>query len=257
MLLDVAASLDASTSPPEWWGVVWHGLCACKAGWCSFLDWCVAGLPNDDCTFLSVIFALNASFASVESITKSYMESMRAKFRARIAKYKDPKWLKSAEGDKSKTNANKRAQLSEMTGKVLDIEMEIPGLFTKRARFWKIVMGVCAIITLICMVVPYTGRILVLLGLPVLLFIWRCDCEEQAFDKKTSNACAEIDATYERIRSDEHVAPSAENANILSRLTNIEGALATIAKATASSTPLPQATPKTPAKPRKRKPQKG
>lgn len=253
MQLDVVAVLYASTSPPEWWGGVWQGLCSCIIGLCRCRDWCFSGLPDDDCTFLSVIFALNASFASVESITKSYMESMRAKFRVRMAKYNDPKWRAEAEGDESETSANKRAQLSEMTSKVLDIEKEIPDLFTKRTRFWKIVMGICAIVTLVCMVVPYTGRILVLLGLPVLLFIWRCDREAKDFDEKTLAACKEIDAMHERIRNDGHAAPSAENVNILSRLANIEGTLATIAKTTMSPTTLPQSVQKpTATKPRRR-----
>lgn len=172
-----------------------------------------------------------------------------------MATYNDLKSPKKAQDTEAETSASKRAQLSEMTSKVLEVEKEIPALFTKRARFWKIVMGVCAIVTLICMVVPYTGRILVLLGLPVLLFIWRCDREEQAFDKKTSEACKEIDAMRERIMNDKHVTPSTENANILSRLTNIEDTLATIAKATISPTPVPQSDQKpTTIRPRRRSP---
>ena len=253
MQLDVVAVLYASANPPEWLGRAWSGLCFCWAGLCSCLRWCVAGHQNNDSTFLSVIFALNASFASIESITKSYMESMRAKFRLRMAKYNTPEWRKEAEGNESEASANKSARLSEMMSKVLEIEKEIPDLFTKKARFWKIVMGICAIVTLTCMVVPYTGRILVLLGLPVLLFIWRCDREAKAFDKKTLAACMEIDTMHDLLRNDRHVAPEAENVNILSRLANIEGTLATIAKATISPTPLPQSVQKpTATKPRRR-----
>lgn len=231
----IATTCTTTPPPPEWWSGVWSTLCLLLSWVWSGIVWCFANQPDDDYTFLGVIFALNASFASVDLITNSYMESMRAKFRRRIAKYKNPEWINSIKNDGSPASINKREQLAKMAERVLEIENEIPVLFTKKAKVWKVVMGICAAITLICMVVPYKGRILVLLALPVIVFIKLCSSEACAFDKKTTSACQEIDTTYERMKEEKPKDPTTEGDSVLSRLSKIEDTLITLAKNSAQT----------------------
>lgn len=209
-----------SVSVPDW-------IVSCCHFCLDFISWCFSA-ADDDRTALGAIFALNAAPASIDSFTKSFMESMRRVFRRKIAKYKDPKWLKSVGPDESAVNLNKRELLANNAKDVLEIENEIPTLFTAKARFWKEVMAGCALIALVCMVVPYTGRILVLLALPLPLFYWRCQAEKTAFEEKTDKACAEIDKNYDRIKGHPEDSAAAENKDVLSRLASIEKTLASL-----------------------------
>ena len=209
-----------SVAMPDWLISCWH-FCL------GFISWCFSA-ADDDRTALGAIFALNASFASIDSFTKSFMESMRRVFRRKIAKYKDPRWLKSVGKDDSAVSLNKREQLADVANEVLVIENEIPMLFTAKARFWKFVMGACATVALWCMVVPYTGRVLVLLALPLPLFYWRCLKEKAMFEMKTEKACAEIDKNYDRIKGHADDPAAAGSKDILVRLDSMEKALASL-----------------------------
>ncbi len=215
VLLSLLASQNICV--PDW-------LLSCAHFCGDVISWCFNS-PDADRTALGVIFALNAATASIDSFTKSFMESMRLVFRNKIAKYRDPEWLKSVGKDDSAVSLNKREQLANVANDVLVIENEIPTLFTAKARFWKIVMACCAVIALICMVVPYTGRILTLLALPLPLFYWRCKSEKSSFEAKTKMACAEIDRNYDRIKGVGNEPVAAENEDVLSRLASIEDAL--------------------------------
>ena len=209
-----------SVSVPDWLISCWH-FCI------DFFSWCFSAADNDR-TALGAIFALNAAPASIDSFTKSFMESMRQVFHRKIAKYKDPEWLKSVGEDDSAVSLNKREQLVDVANEVLVIENEIPILFTAKAKFWKFVMGGCATISLWCMVVPYTGRVLVLLALPLPLFYWQCLKEKAAFEKKTDKSCAEIDKSYERIKGHSDNAAVAENKDVLARLAAMEKVLSSL-----------------------------
>lgn len=209
-----------SVSVPDW-------LISCWDFCINLISWCFSTVDGDR-TALGVIFALNAAPASIDSFTKSFMESMRQVFRRKIAKYRDPEWLKSVGEDDSAVSLNKREQLADVADEVLVIENEIPILFTANAKFWKFVMGGCATVALLCMVIPYTGRALVLLALPLPLFYWQCLKEKSAFEKKTDKACAEIDKSYARIKGHANDSAMFENMDILARLASMEKVLSSL-----------------------------
>ena len=180
---------------------------------------------GSDCTFLGVTFALNASFAYVDSFMRSFMESMRDDFNRLVAKYRDQKWIESVANGNSAEALGKKERLVAVAKEALELENEIPKLFTEKARFWKRVMVVTSVFLLCCMVIPYRGRILVLLALPVPVFLHKCAKERDDFNIRAQEACREIDKSYERIKNSTDVAPDTERNAILNSLGKVEKTL--------------------------------
>lgn len=191
------------------------------------LEWTFASGGPGDNAFLGVMFALNAGFAAIDSFTKSYMESLRNDFRGLTAKYHDPQWLEAINPDNARTSeeAGRKVQLANMVSEVEMIDAGIPGLFTSTAKKWKSVMGASAAILLLCMAIPYLGRILLLLALPVPLFAQRCRRERDAVYGKASAACRKIDESYRQLVGSSENRSDVEGLAINARLEKIEKTL--------------------------------
>lgn len=159
------------------------------------------------------------------------MEAMRDDFRRLVAKYKTPKWIASAEKDIDGSGAealDKRDQLGTAIDKALALEAKIPLLFRRKSRIWKSIMGVCAAAVLCCMVIPYTGRVLVLLATPVPLFAVSCLIEERHFKKEAEEACREIELIRGGLKSDKPESQDEELANLRKAVSEIAESLATL-----------------------------
>ncbi len=200
---------------PDWLFGAWAKIRCC-------LNWCFSAGGPGDSAYLGAMFALNASFAYVDSFTRSFMESMRDDFNRLVAKYRKPEWIDSvARGDTAEA-LGKKERLSEIANKALEIENEIPKLFTANARIWKRLMVVSAVILLVCMAIPYYGRFLVLFAFPVPMFLRKCLKERDSFNNKAQEACRKIDESYEQIKGANEDALNAERVALADRLDRIE-----------------------------------
>lgn len=180
----------------------WGWIVACASGLAVAGKWIVSE-TSEGCgaTALGLIFALNAGFASINAFTKGFLFSLRRDFCKLTAKYRDPKWLDSipVSKDEGSSSLNHREQLADLANNVLEMENNMTAAVRKTARTWKIAMGLCAAITLGCLFIPYYGRILILLALPVPLFALRCHFLRKKFKVKASEACNNLESNYNRI----------------------------------------------------------
>ena len=82
---------------------------------------------------------------------------------------------------------------------------------TKKRTFWTffdslegdkvvwIIALMLIMISIVCLFIPYYGRILMLLALPVPLFAWHCHIMRGRFKTKTIDACYNLETNYNRI----------------------------------------------------------
>ena len=187
------------------------------------VKWLFGAAGPGDNAFLGVIFALNAGFASIDTITEGFMASLRDDVAMITAKYGDPKWLKNLEKEIPATDMPGLEKIAGLVAEALALNGRIPWLFKAKAKFWKGAMGVCAAVSLVCMAIPYAGRILLLLALPVPLFVLGCLDESRAFRKEAKKKCHEIEDGVRRLKVIRH--PETMNDEVLARLGNVEKTL--------------------------------
>ena len=200
---------------PDWLPVCWDWI-KCLAAWATFAK------PDDDRTLLSVIFALNAGFASIDYLTKSILRSLRHKLNKYTTEYKNREWANQIGDEDTVVNLKRREAMSQLADAALRIQNKIPGLFNAQAKKWKIWMAIAAAVSLVCMVIPFTGRITILLALPVPLFALRCNSKKNSVEKK----CKEIDERYEKlIKCEDDASKPVKQDETVSRLDKIEEAL--------------------------------
>lgn len=185
--------------------------CACiKDSIC----WLISEPEHVDGTLLSVIFALDASFATIDYFSQSFLRTLRQKLRSRISKYQDPKWIRTIGSENTVTNLIRREQLTQLAAEAVRIQNRIPDFFNAKARFWKSVMAVSAAVMLVFMAVPYFGRIAILFALPVPLFVMKCKSKKDDIEDE----CEEIDKKYELLMTSEGAVTLSENSALMSEL---------------------------------------
>lgn len=192
----------ATCQVPDFLVTLWGWIVAVASGLVIAGKWIVMETSEGSgATALGLIFALNAGFASINAFTKGFLFSLRRDFCKLTAKYRDPKWLNSipVSKDEGSSSLNHREQLADLANNVLEMENNMSAAVRKTARTWKFVMGLCAAITLVCLFIPYYGRILIFLALPVPLFALRCHFLRKKFKIKASEACNNLESNYNRI----------------------------------------------------------
>lgn len=200
---------------PDWLSVGWDWIK-------SLVLWMTFAKPDDDRTLLSVIFALNAGFASIDYFTQSILRSLRHKLSKDISKYKDREWSNKIGNEDTVVNLKRREAMAQLADAALRIQNKIPGLFNSQAKKWKIWMAIAAAVSLVCMVIPFTGRITTLLALPVPLFALRCNSKKSDIEKE----CKEIDEQYEKlIKCEDEASKPVKQDETVSRLDKIEEAM--------------------------------
>lgn len=187
---------------PDWLVSLWGWIVSIGNAFVIFWNWLIVEAASDGgSTALSLIFALNAGFASINSFTKGFLFSLRRDFCKRTAKYRDPMWLASIPlaQDNGSSNLNHREQLADLASAVLGMERNMSRVVARTAKIWKTVMGICAAVTLVCMFIPYYGRIMMFLALPVPLFAWHCHRLRGKFKARAIKACANLETSYNEI----------------------------------------------------------
>ena len=193
--------------------------------------------PDSDRTLLSAVFAINAGFATIDYFTQSIVRPLRRKLNKRIFEYKNPDWPKKIGGENTVVNLKRREAMSQLADAAMRIQNKIPTLFNSQARRWKIVMAIAAVIALVLMSIPYTGRIVLLLALPVPLFAWRCYAKKRGIEDE----CKTIDDKYEHLIKDVNDSLSQDKRDeTTSRLDNLERALNKLIEQMPSSKPKPK-----------------
>lgn len=177
------------------------------------------------------------------------MESLRDDLRHLTAKYHEKQWLAFVNPENAKTleEAGRKVQLADMVSEVESIDAEILELFTSNAQKWKLAMGVSAAILLLCLVIPYLGRILALLALPVPVFAYRCHRERNAVYGKIVVKCNEIDKRHEQMTSPGENWSKIGEMAISARLDTIEKTLGSVVEkleATKAASSSPRKTPR-------------
>ena len=214
-LPSLLASQCLQISIPDWLSVGWDWI-ECLVLWMTFAK------PDDDRTLLSVIFALNAGFASIDYFTQSILRSLRHKLSKEISKYKDREWSNKIGSEDTVVNLKRREAMSQLADAALRIQNKIPGLFNSQAKKWKTWMAIAAAVSLVCMVIPFTGRITILLALPVPLFALRCNLKKSDIEKE----CKDIDVQYEKlIKCEDESSKPVKQDETVSRLDKIEVAV--------------------------------
>ena len=169
--------------------------------------------PNDDVTLLSVIFAFNAGFSTVDSIVGGMIKNLRSKIRHRVCCYTEAKWIRSIAPTDTEKDKVKRSVLTALVKGVTDMQKEIPDMFSTNAFWWKIVMALSAAIALYCMAVPHTQRITLLLALPIPLFMLACRIELRSFNKRFGDACKNLEKERKLITEADASEPEAGDVN--------------------------------------------
>lgn len=193
--------------------------------------------PDDDRTLLNAVFAINAGFATIDYFTQSIVRPLRRKLNKRIFEYKNPDWPKKIGTENSVANLKRREAMSQLADATMRIQNKIPTLFNSQARKWKTVMAIAAAIALVLMSIPYTGRIVLLLALPVPLFAWKCYSKKRGIESE----CKAIDEKYAQLIKDVNDSLSQdERDETTSRLDDLEKAVNTLIKQMPSNKPKPK-----------------
>lgn len=181
-------------------------------------SWLMTKAPNDDTTLLSVLFAFNAGFSTVDSIIGGMLKRLRTKIRCRICRYTDAEWIKSVAPDDTEQDKTKRDVMTALVKGVTDLQDEIPSMFCKNACVWKVFMAIAAAIALYCMAVPHTQRITLLLALPIPLFLLSCRIELNSFNKRLDAACKNLEKERDLIK--DATASEKKKENIETKITD-------------------------------------
>ena len=202
---------------------------------CSAITWLVTNDNEVDISALNAVFALNAGFASIDYFSHGIMRILRKSLRKKLSEYGVDEWSKSA-GTKLET----KETLNDLADRVVKIQDSLPDRFGAIAKRWKFIMAACAGISLVLMVIPYHGRIVIILALPVLLFANKCRKKKNEIMGELS--C--IDSKRDEIVKSSHLVEKKINTEMIDRIGNLERAISSLVSANDNPD----------AKPRQRKP---
>lgn len=196
--------------------------------------WVMSKTPNNDVTLLSVLFAFNAGFSSVDSIVSGMLKNLRSEIRHRVCHYTETDWIRSIAPTDTEQDKAKRSILTALVKGVTDMQNEIPSMFCRNAFWWKIVMAISAAIALYCMATQHTERLTLLLALPIPLFMLSCRVELRAFNARFDEACKNLEKERKLIKEVDATSPKTES--VVSKIS----ANADKVKSFEESRPMPQ-----------------
>lgn len=179
---------------------------------------------DDDRTALSVVFALDAGFATIDYFMKSILHDLRNSICWRLEKYKDPKWEQNTKSGKMYSDVVASEKMDELVQRVEGIRDGLKNTFEKSAKRWKLSMGGSAAAALVCMAIPYCGRITILLALPVPLFALSCHGKKN----KIKSELNEIDAQYDELIRSKMESAKTDDPDMLSRIGKLEDAVSAL-----------------------------
>ena len=236
---DLIAGQCLQVDVPSWIMTGWDIL-KIILSWIALAFLWLLGSVDNDRTALSVVFALDAGFAAIDYFMKSILHVLRASICRRLEKYKDPKWEQDTKSGKVYSDVVASEKMNGLVQRVENIRDGLSDAFERSAKKWKLLMGGCAAVALICMVIPYCGRISIFLALPVPMFALACHRKKNKIKSELNDIDGQYDELIKNIRESEKT----EDPDMLSRIGKLEEAVSVL---------IGRETKKT-AKPRMRKP---
>ena len=200
MLPDLIAGTCLQIDIPDWLVFLYRVVV-------SAIKWLTTEIPNDGQAVASLVFALNAGFATIDSFTQGIMRSLKESLQRRLDKY-NGEWENPVGSENTGVNLKLREEVNNLAEEVVAIQSTLPSVFGKIALHWKIIMGLSAATCLILMAIPYCARFILVLALPVPLFAWCCQRKKD----KIKAQILEIDEEYKQLEIESR--PSEKTSNI-------------------------------------------